>query len=181
MDLKQPGNLLFQVGLTRLELGGTHFALVEGLEGGDVPKVDVPRARDTFQRLHAAIQAGLVRACHDLSEGGLAAAVAEMAFAGECGAEVDLAAVPRELGSATGDEAAAALLFAESNTRFVCEVPPAHAAEFSRLLGDVPHGRIGSVTGSGRLVIRADAARPEPLVDEPLARLKEAWQAPLRW
>src|SRR5262249_49353304 len=82
MDLKEPGNLLFLVGLPREEMGGSHSHLVHGLGGGEPPRVDLTLAPRLFQRLHAAIQDGLVRACHDLSEGGLAAAVAEMATAG---------------------------------------------------------------------------------------------------
>ena len=82
MDLKRPGNLLYLVGETKNELGGSHFALVNGLSGGQVPTVDADVARETFAAMHRAIRAGLVRACHDLSEGGLAVAVAEMAFAG---------------------------------------------------------------------------------------------------
>jgi len=179
MDLKRAGHRIFQVGVTRDELGGSHFALVEGLSGGEVPKVDVPRARLTFERLHAAIHTGLVRACHDMSEGGLAVSAAEMAFAGAHGAELDAALAPQDLGHSADSARAVALLFAESNTRFLCEVPAESAAEFSRMLGDVPHADIGVVTDTNRLVIHGGSG--ETLVDQPLDRLKEAWQAPLRW
>ena len=94
MDLKEPGNLLYIVGVTKNELGGSHFAMVEGLSGGEVPKVDAQVAKNTFAALHKAIYTGLVRACHDLSEGGLAVAAAEMAFAGGLGARISLADVP---------------------------------------------------------------------------------------
>ena len=82
MDVKEPGNLLFQVGLTQNELGGSHFALVNGSTGGHVPHVDAAARRNAFRRAASGDQRGLVRSCHDLSEGGLAVAVAEMAFAG---------------------------------------------------------------------------------------------------
>src|SRR5262249_43378253 len=82
MDLKEPGNLLYLVGATKDEMGGSHYNLVHGLDGGAVPRVDFEAAPAVFHALHSAITSGLVRACHDLSEGGLAAAVAEMAFAG---------------------------------------------------------------------------------------------------
>ena len=85
MDLKEPGNLLFIVGQTKEELGGSHFALVGGCSGGEVPQVDAELAARTFAAVHQAIAAGTVRACHDLSEGGLAVALAEMAFAGGLG------------------------------------------------------------------------------------------------
>src|SRR5262249_55817697 len=80
MDLKAPGNALYLVGATRDEMGGSHYHLVHGMTGGDVPRVDTAIAPRIFRALHAAITGGLVRACHDLSEGGLAVAAAEMAF-----------------------------------------------------------------------------------------------------
>src|SRR5437762_3741985 len=116
MDLKEPGNLLFLIGVTRDELGGSHYHLIHGLEGGEPPRVDLQLAPRIFARVHAAIQRGLVRSCHDLSEGGLAVAVAEMAFAGGVGADVTGL---RAAGAGVSDEV---LLFSESPTRFVTEV-----------------------------------------------------------
>jgi phosphoribosylformylglycinamidine synthase len=173
MDFKQPGSLLYLVGETRDELGGSHFALVNDLPGGQVPMVDPERARATFEAVYRAIHGGLVRACHDLSEGGLAVAAAEMAFAGGFGARIALGAVPT---SGTLDPAAR--LFSESNTRFLCEVPPEFAPEFERAFGGVPVGKIGEVTGERRLVIAGGGTQ---LVDADIYELKEAWQAPLRW
>ena len=96
MDLKEVGNLLFQVGTTRLELGGSHWAMTRKLTGGDVPRVDLMMAPRLFHLIHSAIEAGLLRSCHDLSEGGLAVALAEMAMAGGFGVESDLTAVPTD-------------------------------------------------------------------------------------
>ena len=94
MDLKEPGNLLYLVGTTKDELGGSHFAMVEGLSGGEVPKVDAQVAKNTFAALHKAIYAGWSVRVTTLSEGGLAVAAAEMAFAGGLGAKISLADVP---------------------------------------------------------------------------------------
>ncbi len=174
MDLKQPANLLYLVGATRDELAGSHYALVNGLEGGQVPTVDPQRARETFAALHRAIRSGLVRACHDLSEGGLAAAAAEMAFAGGLGARIELAAMPTE---GEMDEPAARL-FSESNSRFLCEVAPEGAAEFEQALAGVPVANIGEVTDATSLVI---VFRETKVIDADIYELKEAWQAPLRW
>src|SRR5207249_12262758 len=66
MDLKEAGNLLYLLGVTRNELGGSHYHLVHGLTGGEPPHVDVGLAPKLFRALYAAIRAGLVRACHDL-------------------------------------------------------------------------------------------------------------------
>ena len=177
MDLKQAGNHLYLVGTTRNELGGSHLALVHGLSGGEVPRVDAPLAKRTFAALHAAIHAGLLRACHDLSEGGLAVAAAEMAFAGELGAEIDLQRAPRDLPADLPD-ADTVLLFSESNTRFLCEVTPQQAAAFEAALAGVPQARVGQVTATGRLRIQSG---DKGLVDADWAALKAAWQRPLHW
>jgi phosphoribosylformylglycinamidine synthase subunit PurSL len=153
-------------------LGGSHFAKVEGFSGGEVPKVDAKVAKTTFLALHRTIHGGLVRACHDLSEGGLAVAAAEMAFAGGLGARISLADVPRD-----ADLSAVALLFSESNTRFFCEVRPENAAAFEAALTGVPHARIGEVTDDDKLEIRDET----PLMQADLKTLKEAWQKPLHW
>lgn len=196
MDLKQAGNLLYQVGATKNEMGGSHFALVEGLEGGQVPRVDSGAAKRTFAGLHQAIAAGRVRACHDLSEGGLAVAAAEMAFAGNLGARLFLAQVPAQLDLSAGQETrtTSALLFSESNTRFLCEVTPDATEAFEKALAGVPCALVGEVVDTGRLEIIGlpeSSRSPEPgepdevtaplVVSADLATLKEAWQSPLRW
>jgi phosphoribosylformylglycinamidine synthase len=172
MDLKEPGNHLYLIGVTRDEMAGSHYHLVTGREGGEVPRVDLELAPRILHALHEAIQKGLVRACHDLSEGGLAVAVAEMAFAGKIGADLtDAAAI------APG-ESDAVRLFAESATRFVVEVAPDQVAAFRDLMGDVPVTPIGQTCKEPRL--RIAGARGEWIVSAQLADLKEAWQKPLR-
>ena len=179
MDLKQPGNYLYIVGLTLNEMGGSHFNLVESLEGGRVPEVDPEMARDTFAALHRAIDGGLVRACHDLSEGGLAAAAAEMAFAGGLGARITLQNVPYPIEPETEAPPAAAMLFSESNTRFLCEVRGQDAEAFQTILEEIPISVLGEVVDNGKLeIIGADGS---PVVEAQLETLKQAWQEPLRW
>jgi phosphoribosylformylglycinamidine synthase subunit PurSL len=182
MDLKEPGNYLYIVGLTKNELGGSHFALVEGLDGGVVPRLDAAMAKQTFAALHRAIDDRFVRACHDLSEGGLAVAAAEMAFAGGLGLEIDMGSVP----CSNDVEGPAAVLFSESNTRFLVETRPEHAEQFETVMlksGTTPNGislaRIGRVADGGELRIH-DAAGVA-VVRADLSALKEAWQRPLRW
>ncbi len=175
MDLKEPGNVLYLIGLTRDELGGSHFAMVEGLRGGEAPRVNAQLAKRTFPALHKAIHSGLVRACHDLSEGGLAVAAAEMAFAGGLGAKISLIGVPRDKAVKMST---AALLFSESNTRFLCEVRPGQAAAFEAALSGIPHARVGEVTPGAKLEI---LTAKDTVVSADISELKEAWQKPLRW
>jgi phosphoribosylformylglycinamidine (FGAM) synthase-like enzyme/phosphoribosylformylglycinamidine (FGAM) synthase PurS component len=173
MDLKAPGNLLFLVGLTKDEMGGSHYHRVRGLEGGTVPRPDPTLAPRIFAGLHAAIRRGVVRSCHDLSEGGLAVAVAEMAFAGGIGADLT------HPGTAMGTLADEVLLFSESTTRFVVEVAPGDSAALRECLGaEVPLAQLGQTCKEPRL--RIAGAGGEWVVWASLGQLKEAWQKPLR-
>ena len=173
MDLKEPGNVLFLVGITKNEMGGSHYHLVNGLEGGARPQVDLDKAPRLFNKLHAAIRRGLIRSCHDLSEGGLAVAIAEMAFAGGVGADLT------QLSIQDAQHASEVLLFSESNTRFLAEVTPVNAEAFQECLGaEVAVALIGHTVKEPRLrMARANGAW---IVSANLADLKETWQKPLR-
>ncbi|HEY6564230.1 MAG TPA: AIR synthase-related protein, partial [Pirellulaceae bacterium] len=180
MDFKEAGNLVYIVGQTHDEVGGSHWEWVTGRSGlGPPPKVIAGNARGTFRALHAAMRQGLVRACHDLSEGGLAVAVAEMAFAGGLGAVLDLSRVPTDIPSSPDREARIA--FSESNSRFICEIAPPHRSTWESALRGVPWACVGSVTSEQRLVLGRGANRPsDAFVDVAIQDLKEAWQATFR-
>jgi phosphoribosylformylglycinamidine synthase len=179
MDLKEPGNYVYLVGETRDELAGSHYQGLGtrdwGLGGtnpqSQVPKVDLEIAPRLFAALHGAIASGLVRACHDLSEGGLGVAAAEMAFAGERGLRLSLGAAPRPAG--LDDDAT--LLFSESPSRFLAEVRPADAPAFEAALAGLPFARAGEVTDAAELVV-VGVAGGEAL-RAGLAELKAAWQS----
>jgi phosphoribosylformylglycinamidine synthase len=173
MDLKQPGNSLYLIGQTKNELGGSHLNLVCGRQGGSVPAVDAELAPKIVCKLHEAIVGGLIRACHDLSEGGLAVALAEMAFAGGVGADVT------KIGPDSSSEPDHVLLFSESNTRFVVEVEAGKAAAFEEKLSGLPVLKLGTTVREPRLRIAGRSG--EWVVWAKLADLKEAWQKPLRW
>jgi phosphoribosylformylglycinamidine synthase len=95
MELKQVGNSIYIIGKTYPELGGSHYLQNQGILGNSVPKVRIEPAKQTLNRLTEAIDKGYLRACHDLSEGGLAVASTEMGFSSEYGLELDLQNVPR--------------------------------------------------------------------------------------
>jgi len=184
MDLKTPGNLLYQIGATKDELGGSHFEMVQSGPVGParVPQVDLDTAKRTFAAVHQAMEKGLVRACHDLSEGGLAVAIAEMAFAGGYGARVRLSNIPSDESiDQSTKEAATVLLFSESASRFVVEVPAYRRPGFEAVFqaAEVPFRHIGEATNDQRLQILG--GNDELVIDLPLDQLKEAWQKPLRW
>ncbi len=180
MDLKEAGNVLMILGLTRLELGGSLWAHQAGAAGGRVPRVDPALGNKIFAALHQAIRRRLVRSCHDLSEGGLAVALAEMALAGGLGASVSLGAAPHEAGAASD----LVLLFSESPSRFLLEVRPECVGGLTGLLEGLPMGRLGFTTPAGenedttapRLIVRG--LRGSIVLDCALADLKTAWQRP---
>ena len=102
------------VGNTASEFGGSHFTMVTG-EGADSPgPAPDAGAPERYRSLHQILRTGRVRSCHDLSEGGLAVALAEMCIGGRLGADIDT--LP--------DPDLATSLFSESTGRFVCEVNP---------------------------------------------------------
>ncbi len=173
MDLKSAGNRLILIGETKDELGGSHFSLVNKLKGGSVPTVDSERAPKIFAALHDAISSGLIESCHDLSEGGLAAAAAEMAFAGDLGATLNLSALATSTGLSD-----AALLFSESNTRFLIEVAPENAAAVSAKFGAGLTTDLGEVTDSRSVVVTGSSGA---IIDEDIDVLRTTWKAPLNW
>jgi phosphoribosylformylglycinamidine synthase len=159
MDAKRAGDVLYLVGLTRAELGGSSWHRELGLEGGRVPRPDLGTAPALLAALHAAIAEGLVRACHDLSEGGLAVAVAELSFAGGLGVDLDLARVPcDEL--AGGYDPDATRLFSESCTRFLVEVDPADAETFESALAGHACAAVGAVVSAPRLQVVGTGGAP---------------------
>ena len=173
MDLKRAGNFLYSLGVTKDEMAGSHATMVLGLSGGDIPQVDPKVAMQLFKAVHAAIQSGLVRSCHDLSEGGLAVSLSEMSFAGGLGIDVDVAPLAQLMFLN-----AATLLFSESNSRFVCEVTPQNAAAFEKMFQDLACTQLGVVTPEDQVLIRS---KDQLLVDLPWSQLKETWLAPLDW
>lgn len=173
MDFKRAGNAVYLVGETREELGGSHFTVVRNLVGGQVPTVDPARAKKTFATVHDAIRQRMIRSCHDLSEGGLAVALAEMSIAGRLGVSVDVSTIRTGLSDV-------AAMFAESNTRFLLEISPDKEAAVNALFqaAGVSLNRIGEVVANDRVSIMMEN---ELLVDESLFDLLERWQKPLNW
>ena len=175
MDFKQEGDLVYLVGKTYNELGGSEYFMNNGLTGNNVPVVRLQQARELMNRLSQATEKGLVKACHDLSEGGLGVAIAEMAFAGQLGAVVRLSEVP--LGQPIDRDDL--ILFSESNSRFLAEVAPENKDWFEEIMASTSFALIGRVTDSERLEIYGLDAKK--VIDKPIDKLKEAWQKPLRW
>jgi len=175
MNCKEEGDLIYIVGETWNELGGSHYYGIHGYVGNNVPKVNPSKGKQLMNALSAAIEKGIVKACHDCSEGGIGVAAAEMAFAGGLGMKLCLKQVP--LGEQTNRDDI--VLFSESNTRFLVEVAPKHRAKFEKMLAGVAIGAIGRVMNNQGLEVYGLTGKR--VLSATLTELKEAWQKPLRW
>ena len=168
MDFKSAGDAIYVVGQTDGRLGASAWLRLHGELGTDAP-VPEPESPARARALHKSMVAGLVRACHDCSEGGVAVALAEMALAGGFGAEVDLRAMP----GAEAGVSDAALAFAETLGRYVVEVEAEDCAAFEAALGGLRFARVGAVVEATRLRLAGGAGQVR--VDVAVDALDGAW------
>jgi phosphoribosylformylglycinamidine synthase II len=175
MDVKTAGDLIYAIGQTGDELGGSIYFANQGAIGNNCPKVDFKKAKQLMQALSRATAKGLVAACHDCSEGGIAAAAAEMAFAGGFGMEIFLGEVPYKAQNPRNDF----ILFSESNSRFIVEVAKKNQKEFEKALKGIPFGLIGCVSKSKEFKVYGLDGKA--CVKAGIDELKKAWKEPLQW
>jgi phosphoribosylformylglycinamidine synthase len=172
MDVKAPNNLLYLVGQTFKELGGSEYYKLKGYMGKTVPKVRAAQAKRNFRAVTKAIDLGFVKACHDLSEGGLAVTAAEMALAGGYGMELNLKKVPSEALNRNDF-----LLFSESNSRFLIEVPEKAKNDFEAVMKGKVCAEIGRVTKNPKLIVHGLGGTV--VVDASLTALRRSWKETL--
>ena len=176
MDAKSPGNLIYVIGKTYEEIGGSHYTAIHNFVGNSVPIVRPETGKRIIQSLNHAIDQRLIRSCHDCSEGGIGVACAEMAFAGGFGMDLDLSNVPRS-NQTNADEL---ILFSESNSRFIAEISPQNQKEFEHALIGVPFNVIGQVTEGKEFIING-MTTGEKIVDTTTDQLKASWQGTFNW
>ena len=162
-SIRKPGSKLCIMGTTADEIGGSVYARQKGIKDAAVPKTDVARALADYRKFHELLSSGKVLSAHDISEGGLAVAAAEMGFSLKAGVRLDLDALP-----CTGDVANAAKLFSESTGRILFEVAPEDAGYFP-VVGETEEG--------GKLVVESGG---QPVVDVYLEELKAIWKEGLK-
>ena len=180
MPFQFEGDIIAVVGLTRDERGGSEYhrmlAEAQGTPdrfGGEPPRARPAEALPLYRAMDAAIRRGLLRSSHTPTLGGLAAAFALCCIGGDCGAEIALGKIPIDRACGTD-----ALLFAESNSRFVITFAAERAAEVESAFTGLAFAPVGRVTAGGRL--RILGARGW-LVDAAVADLRRAFRAPLRY
>jgi phosphoribosylformylglycinamidine synthase len=173
LDAKAAGDLVYVLGATAAELGGSEYFHLLGHVGNAVPQLDPKAALKLYAAVGRITQAKLARSLHTPALGGLGVAFAKVAIGGRLGLDVDLDAVPVRGGKLAPLE----LLFSESNSRFVMTVAPGNAAKVEKLLGKLPFARVGKVVAAPTLQLRSSQlAAPLNL---PVAKLADAYQRTL--
>jgi phosphoribosylformylglycinamidine synthase len=173
-DFKKPGDGLYILGMTKRELGRSEFAAEIQDRGGEVPQVDLLSARERYLTFYQVVQEGLVNACHDISDGGLAVALAEMAIGGGLGAEVHLDEVPVWPEDLKLEE----ILYSETASRLVVTVPREGQRSFERRNAHQVCQRIGEVKEQPKLTF---FAHDERYLQDDLDELNKAWKGTLDW
>ena len=161
-DAKQSGDLVYVIGRTLPELGGSEYFAMLGALGNQVPKVDAERAKAIYRAVSAATDAELVQSLTTPALGGLGVAFARVAMAGRLGLEIDLDAIPAE-GCSDVET-----LFSESNSRFVATVRPSDRAAFEEKLKGIPFACVGTVTEQPELTFRSKAGGEKHIALEAL-------------
>ncbi len=186
MALKTPGNLLYEIGITRNEMAGSHYAEVVEQDSFEqlfpqtsVPHVNIPRAYAIMKALGEAIRQGLVRACHDLSEGGLAVAAAEMSLASMHGVTLDVHRIPTHTHGMNQVARNIVRLFSESASRFLVEIAPEQLGAFEQHMRDSGVHELtylGTVASTDRFIVHDGE---QELINVSVAELQEAWKGGL--
>jgi phosphoribosylformylglycinamidine synthase len=172
MDVKAAGDYIYLIGTTRAELGASEYYNQTGGFSLDVPKVRMEESLLAYRALYQAIKQGLVASCHDCSDGGLAVALAESAFAGDLGMDIYLDRVPQE--KIDRDDL---LLYSESASRLVVSVTPKNASAFENIFSQLVCKKIGQVVADKTFTIKGLSG--DEIISESIDDLKNAWQKPL--
>ncbi len=171
MDSKMAGDLVYVVGLTRDELGGSEYYQHLGYVGLNVPRVRTEKFVSIYRAMSQAVAKGLVASAHGVYRGGLGVHLAMVALGGGLGLHVDLRKIPAET-----VERNDTVLFSESAGRFIVTVDPRCQVEFEDGFKATPCACIGCVTADP--VLKVDGLRGEALLSVSISELKTAWKMP---
>lgn len=169
MEAKAAGDLVYVLGWTENELGGSEYYDLLGYVGANVPKLNPKETLPLYRAVEKAASESLMASCRGLYRGGLAVHAAMCAFAGRLGMTLDLGKVPKR-GVFRDDQA----LFSESLGRFLVTVAPGRKNAFEVAFEGLPFAMVGEVTEDPRLVVRG--IRGAELIDEPVAALLQTWR-----
>jgi len=171
MDAKFPGDLVYVIGETKNELGGSEYYQMMEESGLNVPKVDVNEVWPLYLSLHKAIQQELISSAHAITRGGLAVHTAMIAMGGELGMEIHLGSVPS--GDTLSDTQ---VLYSESAGRVVVTVNPIKKDAFEKIFSGMKIGEAGFITESPFFRVRD--RNGDLIIEEEIFQLKDCWKRP---
>ena len=171
MDCKVPGDLVYILGTTCIELGASEYYEHFGYTGLNVPRVRPEACGRLYRALAQAIAQELVASAHGIYRGGLGVHLALVAMGGNLGLDIELARVPRD-----GIDRNDGILFSESAGRFIVSINPAGRERFENLFKGLDCACVGTVTETPDVVIRGIAGNP--LASVAADKLKAAWKEP---
>ncbi|MFA5821347.1 MAG: AIR synthase-related protein [Candidatus Gracilibacteria bacterium] len=150
LDPKAAGDLVYILGETKDELGGSEYFDQFGFIGNKIPKVKARKALRLYKKVQKAIDNHLLASAISVTAGGIAIALAKMAIAGQLGMEIDLRKIPHKATLSRNDF----LLFSESQSRLIVTVAPQNKASFEELFAKLPHAEIGEIKSDKNFVIK---------------------------
>jgi phosphoribosylformylglycinamidine synthase len=168
MESKVPGDLVYILGETRDELGGSEYYQMMGELGLNVPKVNTEEVIPLYKKLGEAINNGLLASAHAVSRGGIGVHLAMVAMGGEMGMEIDIKAIPRTPGLSD-----TRLLYSESAGRFIVTVDPTKKEKFENLFSGLKFGLAGKVTDSN--IVKITGINDDVIISEEIDALKDSW------
>jgi|SRR3989344_24718 len=164
-NFKRIGSTVVLVGRMHAGMGGSTYYDINDAVGNNVPEVDLKVLPEVFDAIYEGIVRRDITACHDVSQGGIAGAIAEMVFGGDCGVELELDIETRP----------DFFLLNETVGMFIAEVE--NPEEAQRLFGNVPHLVLGKTTLEKKFSLKN---RGEEIFEVGIDELKNAWQEPMR-
>lgn len=152
LDPKFPGDLIYILGETKSELGGSEYFAMQSravnfknYSGNNMPQVDAKKAKKLYEKFTEAVEKRLISSALSPSHGGLAVTLAKKAIAGQMGMEIDLCKLP---------DRADYILFSESQSRIVVTIDPKRQKEFEKHFKDIPFALLGIITNDKNFIIK---------------------------
>ncbi|MBU1201993.1 MAG: phosphoribosylformylglycinamidine synthase [Nanoarchaeota archaeon] len=167
MDLKIPEDLIYVIGQTKDECGGSEFYYAHGKIGGKTPKVDAKNARKLYEKMHFLNKKELFSSCASVGQGGILITLAKMAIAGSLGAKIDVQKIPND------NLPIEKILYSESQSRFIVTIDPENEKSFEKEMNGFVAARIGVVKeGTGFVINNGD----ENIIDTNVKHLERIYK-----
>jgi phosphoribosylformylglycinamidine synthase II len=192
MEFKRPGDIIYLLSASIPGLAASHYEEIVGWQSAIVPQPNLKKAAETYKRLHRAINTDLVNSAHDLSEGGLAVALAECIIGGELGALINLDKLQQNSEKEAEEYVAPpssqriisridTLLFGEGPSRIIVSVPAEKKKQWEKLWADMTCIELGVVTDTANLVIECSlpGGPSKTVVQLEYSAMESAWKKAL--